>query len=345
MTVILSSDILIADVIVDLEGNRELQALAGQYGLKPGSKTAISEAQFKAFAAVAGEPIAVAPGGSSANVLVTLNKLCDLRLAIHFIGVAGNDAPGLMIRRSLEEAHIRLAPETLPPGVVARAATSYVLRLPDGNRIIATYPGNAGDILSPAMITEAAVQASDILFLQGSLWRKMGEAYAGRLLELAKRHRKEIWFALPTYAGLSGEQAELFRRLLADANLVFGNAEELATVFAAPPETALHQLQEILRKKGALAFITRAEQGAAVVSPSVIEYIPLAPAQPERIVGTLGAGDTAFAGFAFGRLRGFPAKDCAEIAMALAAEKLKVQSSRLADPKASLCKSFPGKFL
>jgi sugar/nucleoside kinase (ribokinase family) len=334
---IISSDILIADVITPLSGSAALSALVAQYELKPGSKTAISREQFEAFsAAVAGLPVTIVPGGSSANVLVTLAKLLPKKVEVQFLGVAGHGISGNMIHSSLTEAGIRLIPEHAPES--AETAVSYVMLLPDGQRIIATWPGNARELLKTELITEGLVRDSDAALVQGSLWWKMEQGYADRLLTLCRQHNKEIWLALPTYSRSGNGQSDLFGGLLPAADLVLGNEEELIRICHGDLESSLKALQRVFREHGGapVGFITLSERGAALVDANTIEFIPPAVSASGAIVNTLGAGDTAFAGFAAGHLRKLPPHACAELAMQLAAEKLKVNGPRLPDPLASL---------
>jgi sugar/nucleoside kinase (ribokinase family) len=332
---ILSSDILIADVITAVEGNSPITALINKYGLKPGGKRAIDEHQFQEFsAAVDGQPITLSPGGSSANMLTTLGKLFDKRLTITLIGVAGGGFSSQMIKGSLEEAGIRLLPENLPPAPVPKTAMSYVMVFPDGQRTIATYPGNARDILKPEMISEEAVKVSDIVLLQGSLWGKMGSTYADRLYQLGLKHRKELWLALPTHSMVGDNHVGLFKDIIPKASLVLGNEEELARVFRASASTALIDLQRLFSgNPERIGFITLAEKGAAIITHDEITYVPLHNDTPDRIINTLGAGDTAFAGFAYGYIKKMPHAKSAAIAMALASAKLGINGSRLSDPK------------
>jgi len=335
MTSILSSDILIADVITNVEGNPLITALIDKYGLTPGGKRAIDEHQFQEFsAAVDGRPITLTPGGSSANMLTTLSKLFDNRLDIKLIGVSGGGFSSQMIKSSLEEAGIALLPDNLPAVPVPKTAMSYVMLFPDGQRTIATYPGNARDILKPEMIAEEAVQASDIILMQGSLWGKMGKAYADRLYRLGMQYKKELWLALPTHSMPGDSPMPPFTNIIAQASLVLGNEEELARVYHSTIAEALKKLQQAFAAdRTQVGFITLGEKGAAVVTREEIVFVPLSEKRATRIVNTLGAGDAAFAGFAYGYLKKMPYMESAEIAMALASAKLGVNGSRLPDPK------------
>ena len=339
MTRILSSDILIADVVVSASNQPDLQELIQLFSLRPGGKKAINNAQHQRF----GEAIShrfchIFPGGSSANVLVTLARLLEGSTQIDFIGVHGDSPADDMIRRSLEEVGIRLFPQPMPPG--AQSATSYVLLLEDGGRTIATFPGNARQYLTAGVIDPELVRRADVVFLQGSLWSKMEPDYADHLLSLTLAEGKRLWLALPTYSMPDGEHVNIFRHLIAHAELVLGNEEELARIFRMTADDAIHALSAQLTA-GQSAFITRAVQGAVVLHEGKVSVAPARPVAPAAIQSTLGAGDTAFAGFMAGMMFGLAAEQCAELAMVLAAEKLKVQQARLPSPKEALKQASP----
>lgn len=331
---ILSSDLLIADVITPIEGNPALARLVEKYAMQPGGKIALDKAQFEAFSAsLIGFPVTIVPGGSSANMLVTLRKLLGDKVSVDFIGVAGEGLSSLMIRASLEEAGIRLHPARLDPSVLAKTAMSYVVVLPDGQRTIATYPGNAGELLTPAMVTDALVGSCDVVHVQGSLWAKINPAFADALVEKCFAHKKQFWLSLPTH-GISHAGKAGMVDLIKKANLMLGNEDELTRILG---DNALEKLQAQCGQTQ-VAFITRSSKGAVAVRQSGVESCEPVAIAPSQIKNTLGAGDTAFAGFVAGFLCKLPDKTALEIAVTLAAEKLKINAARLPDPKSALPK-------
>lgn len=353
MTRILSSDLLIADVITPLAGNAALAALADKYRLQPGGKIALTREQFDEFsAAIEGFPITITPGGSSANVLTTLSRLLGGDIEAQFLGIIGKSAYSSMIRQSLDKAHVNLLPETLPPGPSPETAVSYIITYPDGQRTIATYPGNARNILKPHLVTEDMVRNSDVLLVQGSLWQKLNHAFADTLLDLRWQHNKELWLTLPTHANFGEEKAGLFPWLIQSANVMLGNEEELSRMYHTDTDNALRCVQAEFRKnvldkerkrqrREQVAFITRGEKGTAIVTRDDIRYLPIPPDMPKNVINTVGAGDTAFSGFVAGHLKGLPFEAAAQVGMALAGEKLKVNGARLPDPQAALQAAAP----
>ncbi len=354
MTNILTSDILIADLITPLSGNGKLESLVKKYDLKAGGKAALTDEQFEEFSqAVQGYPVTMLPGGSSSNVLATLSKLFGKdNVNVKFIGVVGDDVYSKGIKSSLKEAGIKLLPDSNTyKNFSPQTAVSYVILLPNGERTIATHTGNAKSILKPDIITDELVKNTDAMLVQGSLWQKLDPNFADKLLDMRWKHNKELWLALPTHAKFGEEKAEQFQWLVTSANVVLGNDEELARIYHTSPDEALVKLQQVFKEHNVLeregrsggkkpvGFITRGKKGSVVVTEDGIKEILPYPIKVEEIKNTLGAGDTAFAGFAAGYIKALPNETSAKIAMALASEKLRYNGPRLENPRESLRKA------
>lgn len=346
---VLTSDLLIADLNVRLADNPRMAGLVDEYGWRPGSKIVLSKEQFREFSdAVASHPVIPTPGGSSANTLTTLGRLLPGEVKGHFIGVAGDGQYSHMIRKSLADADIELTPD-MPHGEMPQVAVSYVLVYPDGERTIATYPGNARDLLVPGLISEEKVADSDVVFVQGSLWQKIDRAFADRLLELRWKQGKQLWLALPTHAPADDKMREHFQYIIPSADVVLSNGEELMHVYGKNQlQDALVALQDAFRqdvlharsKRGQVGFITLDRDGAAVVTKDQVIRIP-PYIQQKEIVNKVGAGDTAFAGFLAGHIKNLPLDVAARIGVSLAEEKLRYHGARLPSPRTALEQSLP----
>jgi len=350
MTRILSGDLLIADVLVPMTGSPAIEALIEKYQMQPGAKMALNDEQLKEFkAALDGVEHTVMPGGSSANMLTTLCKILGKEIEVRFLGMAGDAKYCSIIRDSLIEAGITLVPERFPGGhVLMQSAVSFVFVYPDGQCTTATNPGNAREILKPAMIAEHLVKNSEIVFVQGSLWHKFQTDFADRLVKLCSKHQRQLWLTLPTQAKPSGEEIDHFLKVLPDAHLVFGNHAELERLYGASLDEGLNKLQKAFRDrervqedKKSVGFITFGKDGAAVVTTQNIEFVQPIKIKGKEIVNTIGAGDTAYAAFAAGHLKQLPEMTSAQLAMALAGEKLRTNAPRLSDPKATLSAAAP----
>lgn len=350
MTRILTSDILIADAIAPVRGHPALEALVSDYQLRPGGKLRLDEAQARVFAdAFAQVEHMVVPGGSSANMLTTLAGLMPGQVDIRFIGIAGEDAHSEIIRQAMARQHIALLPDHLPTSMEAVAATSYVLVFADGQCTIATRPGNARELLKPAIIAEHVVKNADILLAQGSLWHKFHEEFADRLYSLCMKHARQLWLTLPTQAKPAASECAKILSMLPDATMVLGNEAEVMRLFHAPVHEAIKKLQAVLdipgrpagQKSVKTAFITLGGRGCVVVGPSGIEQIGAPDIAAGEIVNTIGAGDTAYAGFAAGIIKGMEPAQAARLGMALAVEKLRINGPRLPDPLQTLMHARP----
>ncbi|MCE2927565.1 MAG: carbohydrate kinase family protein [Rickettsiales bacterium] len=83
-----------------------------------------------------------------------------------------------------------------------------------------------------------------------------------------------------------------------------------------------------------VAFITCGKQGSVVITKDGTQHFPAAVIHKDEIKNTVGAGDTAFAGFLTGYIHKEPYADCAKMASELACAKLRHNGATLPDPKA-----------
>jgi len=410
MTKILTSDLLISDVITRVDYDRDghkihngslEQVLDEMYKkldpetgglMHKGGKYTINKEDFQKFEqAIEGHDYDLRAGGSSANFLTTLKKLLPKEVDIDFLGVAGNDYNDkhtATIRNSLKGTIgpdlLHVIEDGFPKDSKLEPAISFVIVEPNGERTIFTYPGNAKDIIKPEMITEDMVKNADVLVMQGSQWEKMAPSVADRMvalrLQAGKEDKKrlqngghELWLALPTHAKFGQDNAERFKYLIPSANVVLGNVEELLNIYqihqSNGDQDKTHQAllalqkdfkQEYLKKASEeknkndrwhgsinqVGLITLGEKGAALITKDRIHYIAAANVAKEDIVNKLGAGDTAYAGFAAAYLK-HPVSSlnqfqptnyeyAARTAMELAGQKLKQDGPRLENPLKAL---------
>lgn len=389
---ILSADIQIVDRMVDIttknldylrdnnpDQYNKIQSLIelmdqtlSEQEVSRGQKAKIDFSQFKAFStATSGIEGSTAPGGSSGNTLYTLSKLLNTNpqnkaINVTMFGIVGDDVNSQRIISSLESADIQLIP---PRDQInnPQAATSFVFKHDGGSRTTITYPGNARDFLKPHLIADELIHNSDILFVQGSLWEKLDEAFPDRLLE-RRYHEdgskvKELWLALPTHAKYRDNMPpKRYRALIPSADVVLSNDEELMRVYETKSlDDALRQLQEAIQERDnvlarenkaphktpAVAFVTCGKEGAMVVTPTEMIHIdPPDISQYDGKIFSVGAGDNAYAGFLAGHVAGLKPEKSAKLGMQTAGAKLGVDGARMADPRTQVTEfSFAGKKL
>jgi sugar/nucleoside kinase (ribokinase family) len=276
-----------------------------------------------------------------------------------------------IIRRDLDKAGIHVIPEHphLAEGQVPESAVSFVFTEPGGKRTIATYPGNARAILKPDMITDELIARNDVAFVQGSLWEKFDRALPDTFLEKRWWQNKDVWLALPTHARFSEQMTpDNYRFLIPSADVVLGNSEELMRIYETDRDfdkrtaglsaqekdkvmsrdfdAAVSRLQADLaqrdgirakdrlrpRSQEAKAFISNGKHGAVAVTASHRVDVPAVPLPQDKESYLLGAGDTSYAGFLAGHIAHLSLKESAELAMELAAAKIKYNSARIPDP-------------
>jgi sugar/nucleoside kinase (ribokinase family) len=236
---VLTSDILIIDSIIQVKDNpsrkQQIDSLVKEFHLAPNSKTALTREQFERFSELTeGLQMSFVAGGSSANTLTQMSKfLGPDRLKGTFIGIKGQGLYSNIIKRGLDEAGVTLYPKNLPHDVPSpQSAISFVIVFEDGQRAIATYPGNAKEIITPKYLPdhelEEMVKDSDALLVQGSLRQKLSPEFFDKMLQYRWEHNKELWLCLPTHAKFAEDNADLFQYYVPSVNKLLANDDELA---------------------------------------------------------------------------------------------------------------------
>ncbi len=355
---ILTADLITRDIIIPEEGNKEIVALKSSYGLMEGGKSPLEEHQFDEFNKVVkntedrkDKKFTVEPGGSSANTLVTLIKLLGTdNVNAKYLTMAGSDDHTKEVIRSLGKVNITLLPpQSKYDAGAVQSATSFVL-MNNGQRTIATHQGNARDKISSDIITDDMVKNSDAIFVQGSLWEKFDKSFPDRLLTLRWLYNKELWLTLPTHEEFARNNAKRFKELVCSANVVLGNAQELANIYKQGSlamdlqelQKGLIEAQKVFKdenqhfSRNPVALITNDKEPAYVVTTDSISQVGVKPVEDKDVVNKLGAGDTTFAGFLAGHIKRLKPEESAEVAMALGREKVLSPGARLEDPKQAL---------
>ena len=335
---ILTSDLLICDVILPMAENADLAPLIEQYNQNHpkhpmvfGSKSPLTGEEFADWQRVIGGRGNYVAGGSAANTLSALKQLLGDALVIDFIAAYGDDAAGHVIAESLTGDGFQLWPQAMPfPDV--QTATSFVIVNGDGERSILGFAGTSKQKIVSAMTANTLPADYDIVFLPGSLWQKYGAEFAMMLYDSCIARRKKLWLSLPTHSQAGEQYNVAVRAIVPYADVVLANASELKRLYGCESlESALVELQSLLG--GHVAFITDGGRGAYVVTQDTLQQVPSEPVLTGEVKNTLGAGDAAFAGFLYGIMKNMPYKKAAEIGMKLAAENIKHASARIPEPK------------
>lgn len=359
MVNVLSSDILIADILIPLPSaeelakipadqqekyttlNQTLEGLLVKNGVKRGEGIPLNKTEAQdLFNTLQQSQIGtIEPGGSSGNIFATLSRLMGNKVNTDYIGVIGDDAYSNVIKEDFLKAGVNIL--QVGDGA-AEPAISFIFSEPDGSYTRATYPGNADKLLKPEIITGGIVRKSDVVLLPGSLWKKLGSKFPDKLFEEAVKQDKRIFLTLPKQAQFEHPvPGGTYRRLIQNADIIVGDEQELTSIYNTGDdfESALKMLQQDLQKRdnirqahgklnrnrSAAAFIIRANNSATLVTaPSPPGTFAPEAAQRKDFPPfnrSFGAHDAAYAGFLAGYNSGFKALDSAELAMKLANTK------------------------
>ncbi len=299
----------IGNAIVDVLARTEDDFLV-RHHMPKGSMALIDEARAEAIYAAMGPAVEIS-GGSAAN---TIAGVASFGGRADFLGKVKDDALGRVFAHDIRAAGVTFT--TPPASSGPSTARSYILVTPDGERTMNTYLG-AAQHLSPGDISEDAIAAASITYLEGYLWdpKNAKDAFL-KAAKIAHAARRSVALTLSDAFCVDRWRGE-FLGLLRDGtvDLVFANERELHSLYqTADFATGVASL----RKDVPLSVVTRSEKGAVVVSRDSTEVVPAFPV--ERVVDATGAGDLFAAGFLYGFARKLPHATSARLGALAAAE-------------------------
>ena len=148
----------IFDVLVQTD-----EGFLARHGMNKGSMALIDEGRAAAIYRDMGPAVEMS-GGSAANTIVGVASFGG-RAA--FVGKVKDDELGRTFAHDIRAA--RVAFDTKPAKHGPSTARCYIMVTPDGERTMNTYLGAAQD-LTPGDLDEAAIAASEVVYLEGYLW-------------------------------------------------------------------------------------------------------------------------------------------------------------------------------
>jgi len=291
--------VAIGNAIVDVIARAD-DALITSEGLTKGSMRLIDAEEAERLYGAMGPAIEMS-GGSAAN---TLAGMAVLGQRCSFIGQVADDQLGYVFTHDLRA--LGVAYETPPLTEGAPTARCLILVTPDGQRTMNTFLG-ASHLLEQAMIDEAWIADSEILYLEGYLWDpELSRAAMRRAIDVSRAAGRKVAFTLSDAFIIDRHGAD-FRALIAEGlfDILFANEVEICALaetddFEAAVASVAAQVP--------LLVVTRGAQGAIALSGGVRTEVGAEPI--DEVVDTTGAGDLFAAGFLSGHAEGRSMTDC-----------------------------------
>lgn len=249
-------------------------------------------------------------GGSAANTMCGVSSFGG-RAA--YVGKVSGDDLGNVFGHDLRAVGVRFAPG-MPDGVTPTGRCVIVVT-PDGQRTMNTYLG-VSSFLCPSDVDLGLVASAKVLYMEGYLFDRDDAKEAFRAAARAARAAGRIVSLTLSDSFCVDRHRDDFRALVRDeCNLVFGNAEELISLYEVDSFDAAIAA---LRADGTMGAVTRGKDGSVVVTAD--EVIEIAVEPVAQVLDTTGAGDLYASGFLYGLTQGLSLAECGRLGSIAAAE-------------------------
>lgn len=301
-----ASIVTIGNAIVDIISKADDQFIIDQ-GMEKSAMNLIDGARANDLYDAIGPAMEVS-GGSAANTAVGIASFGG---SAGFIGKISDDLLGKVFTHDIAAAGV-----SFPPVYDAEhpTACSFILVTPDTERTMNTYLG-ACITLEADDMNEALIAAADWVYLEGYLFdAPAGPGCYQRVAEIARDHNTKLALSLSDAWCVERHHDALTGFIANHADLIFGNEDELLSLFPGDFDQALNKLPELVAE----AAITRGAGGSIAVTSTEMVQVPAD--QDVKVVDTTGAGDLYASGYLFGRQRGDGLERSAQLATIAASE-------------------------
>lgn len=255
-------------------------------------------------------PVKQLSGGSAAN---TMAGIASFGGAPAFIGKTAADEMGGIFTQALRSAGVHYS--TIPLEGDLGSARCLVLVTPDAERTMFTYLGASGS-LSFADMNEDILINSSVLYIEGYQWDLLSmKDTIIKTCSSAKSAGNKVALSLSDPFVVERNRAELFEFINTYVDIVFGNEQEMLTLFQSESVDNLH---EALSPMVDVAAITMGPKGSIIISNE--EKFETPATKNVRVIDSTGAGDLFAAGFLFAMCRESGLKECAALGNLAAGE-------------------------
>lgn len=298
----------IGNAIVDVLARVD-NAFLDDHGMPKGGMTLIDGGRAEQLYGVMPERVE-ASGGSAAN---TAAGLAALGGTVQFIGRVRDDELGASFTRDIRRLGVQYDTPAATEG--ASTARCLIMVTPDAQRTMNTYLGASID-LTPEDIDATAVNAAEIVYLEGYLWDQPKAKDAMRKsIHLAHDAGRKVAMSLSDSFCVDRHRAEFLHLVEHHIDILFANEAEI---------TALYQVQDFdnalqhVRGHVDVAALTRSEKGSVIIAGEAVHIIDAV--KGVTVVDTTGAGDLYASGFLYGLTHGFDLHQAGTLGSLCAAE-------------------------
>lgn len=284
------------------------------------------------------------PGGSAANVAVTLKRLLGDAVKVDFFSSIDSTIYQEMLSAPFIQAGINLieAKETAAYEHRFRQGESLIF-VPEKNpdRSIMKSPTNTAHAVLASAELPPEVRQGSTVFFQLSAMDKFGRSFGERMLNA--NPEAGLVLGLSTKKSLSAEERDMAQHLVMKrVSIASSNAKELSTAFdGLPAEDAVKKIhaewrsqqgQILSSNQNRFLFVTNGDDAAYVVSSALPEPKAVKP-RKVKAVNTLGAGDTFLAGVMAGIELRLSPEEAGHIGVLESADKVQNRNgARVDDP-------------
>ena len=301
-----ASIVTIGNAIVDIISKADDQFIIDQ-GMEKSAMNLIDGDRASQLYDAIGPAMEVS-GGSAANTAVGISSFGG---SAGFIGKISEDLLGKVFTHDISAAGV-----AFPPVYDADhpTACSFILVTPDTERTMNTYLG-ACITLNEDDMNEELIAGADWVYLEGYLFdAPRGPGCYQRVAEIAQANNTKLALSLSDAWCVERHHDALTGFIADHADLIFGNEDELLSLFPGDFDAAIKRLPELVAE----AAITRGAGGSMAVTAGEVVAVPAQ--QDVKVVDTTGAGDLYAAGYLLGRQRGDSLERSAQLATIAASE-------------------------
>jgi sugar/nucleoside kinase (ribokinase family) len=250
----------------------------------------------------------IEPGGSANFIIAARN----LGIEVSAAGAVGDDVYGTQILAPLRARGVDVANVVVSPGSTSTLVVTLTDRQSSEHVFLGSY-GDGPEIPYPEGL-DASIEQADALFLSGyTLVEKRIVAMTLRAVDYAHHLGKPIYMDVGPLWKMADE--EHVKWVLKHVYLLLLTADEASLV---TDETRYEQAYADLLLEGpTYAVVKTGAQGCMIVTRDWWFQVPAF--EVDRVVDTVGAGDTFDAAFMAGLLNGLEMRECALLANAMGA--------------------------